>query len=714
LAPEVRRKTARAAFDGARDALVNEELARIPVERLKETTEGRVRFGLVEAAGYKTVAQALTAGSHRLQLIHGVGPETATKIIGAARQLASALRDSVRVRFDPVGRTSLHTELLGHIWAFAVASNAIRPFEQSLRDLVTDLDPLIGDASRGGSRVKLALSSPKKRRAVREALDALDVRFEGATQAGLLAAIETAMQELQRPVPPPHELWSDYETRAALYNGVLIEIAELAPDLAATQGFIPAEIAARVNEHPLDTSMLKDVSLRGYQAFGAKFSLCQRRAMLGDEMGLGKTIEALAAFSHLRVEGASHFLVVCPASVLVNWTHEVRRHSHLEAYRLHGAELRRNQATWVRNGGIGVTTYQALSSVALPDHIQLAMLVVDEAHYAKNPKAQRSLAVASWTPRADRVLFMTGTPMENRVGEFRALVAQLQPQVAASVQSVDGLAGATRFRRAVAPVYLRRNQRDVLEELPDKIETQEWVELAGADLDAYREAVASRNFMAMRRAAYAPGTSDGSAKLERLHEIADEALTNGRKCVVFSYFRDVLAAVAQVLGDSALGPLTGSVPPIARQALVDEFSGRDEPAVLVSQIEAGGVGVNMQAASVVILTEPQWKPSIESQAIARCHRMGQVRPVDVHRLLAEDSVDERMLEVLAEKRVLIDEYVDSDVTRASPDAVDVSDVETTKQAASQAEAERRIIEIERKRLGISDWEGATEGDSPKA
>ena len=155
--------------------------------------------------------------------------------------------------------------------------------------------------------------------------------------------------------------------------------------------------------------------------------------------------------------------------------------------------------------------------------------------------------------------------------------------------------------------------------------------------------------MAMRRAAYAPGSPVGSAKLGRLVEIVEEASANGRKVVVFSYFRDVLDTVAAVLGAVAIGPLTGSVPPVQRQALVDEFGARRGPAVLVSQIQAGGVGLNIQAASVVILTEPQWKPTIEDQAIARCHRMGQVRSVDVHRLLAEDSVDQRMLEILATK-----------------------------------------------------------------
>lgn len=113
------------------------------------------------------------------------------------------------------------------------------------------------------------------------------------------------------------------------------------------------------------------------------------------------------------------------------------------------------------------------------------------------------------------------------------------------------------------------------------------------------------------------------------------------------------------------------------------------------------MGLNIQAASVVILTEPQWKPTTEEQAIARCHRLGQIRPVDVHRLLAEDSVDQRMLEVLARKASLFDEYVRrSDLKDATPDAVDVSGVKETREVAGQAELERRIIETKQRRLGV--------------
>ena len=121
----------------------------------------------------------------------------------------------------------------------------------------------------------------------------------------------------------------------------------------------------------------------------------------------------------------------------------------------------------------------------------------------------------------------------------------------------------------------------------------------------------------------------------------------------------------------------------------------------MSQIEAGGVGLNMQGASVVVLAEPQWKPTTEEQAIARCHRMGQLRPVDVHRLLAEESVDQRMLEILAQKASLFDEYVRrSDLKDASPDAVDISGVNAARDVATQAELERRIVEVEQRRLGL--------------
>jgi SNF2 family DNA or RNA helicase len=287
--------------------------------------------------------------------------------------------------------------------------------------------------------------------------------------------------------------------------------------------------------------------------------------------------------------------------------------------------------------------------------------------------------------------------MENKVEEFRVLVGHLRPEVAENLDVTDEVLDGTKFREQVAPVYLRRNQEDVLSELPARLETQEWVALEGAALRAYRKAVMEGNFMAMRRAAFDPGTVKGSPKLRRLVEIVSEAADGGRKVIVFSYFRDVLETVIEVLagrdgvpGMPVVGPLTGDIPPADRQAMVDEFTNARGSAALVSQIQAGGVGLNIQAASVVIIAEPQLTPSIEEQAVARAHRMGQVRRVDVHRLLCEDGIDQRVLELLADKREAFDEYARrSDMANAAPDAVDIR---------SETELRHAIVAAERKRL----------------
>ena len=173
-------------------------------------------------------------------------------------------------------------------------------------------------------------------------------------------------------------------------------------------------------------------------------------------------------------------------------------------------------ARWLADGGVGITTFEGLEHVTPPAGFAgegagdgadgrsgLGLLVVDEAHYVKNPRARRTRLVAAWAERTWRVLLMTGTPMHNRLEEFLELVGMLQPAVADAVPRHAGLAGPEAFRRAVAPVYLRRNQVDVLVELPDLVATEEWVEPTPAGERAYREAVAGGSFMAMRRAAFA-------------------------------------------------------------------------------------------------------------------------------------------------------------------------------------------------------------------
>jgi SNF2 family DNA or RNA helicase len=404
-------------------------------------------------------------------------------------------------------------------------------------------------------------------------------------------------------------------------------------------------------------------------------------------MGLGKTIQALAAITHLKnVEDASHFLVVCPASIVGNWIREINSRASIPLRLLHGDRRYAEHDRWQQDGGIAVTSYEMLSSFEDLARTPIHLLISDEAHYIKNPRSQRSGHMQRLASASDRVVLMTGTPLENHPREFVNLVrvcdASLSNVLAREVASNTGSQlNAKRFETAVAPVYLRRNQKDVLRELPDCIEIDEWVTPSLEDRNAYAAAVASHNVMAMRQAAN--GDSIRSAKLCRLAELVEAYRETGGKMVIFSYFLGALDLIGESLGEHFR--IDGSVPASRRIEVIDDFSHSSGFAALVCQILAGGVGINLQAASSVVLLEPQYKPTSEWQAIKRVHRMGQSNRVVVHRLLARDTVDESLRTLMGRKVDLFNNYAqESAIKDASPAATDTSD----------AQLERRLLEIE--------------------
>ena len=690
------KRDAKSAYSLELERAIRQDLSRMPLDALAKASGGALRLGVIEAAGFRTVAKVRSATRAQLESIRGVGPVTSARVAAAAELVEQSVRAAARVRFDVENRPQTQTALLSALRSLEFERRHVGPLRSRLESTVRAVEADLKRARLEARPVLRFFAGQGRKAAARAAYERIAVLVGDQDTAALLSEIGAV--DRQRRVGRSARVarvWDDYTARPVVYNGLLIDVGGISPDVGVSQGFLPDEIVKRIRAFRLDTSLLS-ATLRGYQTFGAKFALVQRRTILGDEMGLGKTIEALAVMCHLRSRGARHFLVVSPASVLANWEHEIWRHSRLSpTWRLHGPRRDIRLRRWARDGGVAVTTFDTLRTLR-PLQLRIAAVVVDEAHYVKNPGALRTKAVRSWLGLAEHSLLMSGTPMENRVEEFRTLVSHIRPDVASGIRPTAGIAGADTFRRTVAPVYLRRNQTDVLDELPPKIETTEWLSLDGPAADVYRRAVASRNFMAMRRAAFLTPRPGDSPKLRRLVEIVEEAAGNNRKVVVFSFFRDVIQRVRTAVGPLAAGSITGSMPASQRQDLVNRFSRRAGPAVLINQIQAGGVGLNIQAASVVILTEPQWKPSTEEQAIARCHRMGQVRPVEVHRLLTENSVDERMLLILARKSALFAEYVRTSTMKdAAPEATD-----TTNQAGSQAEHERRIIELERRRLGL--------------
>ncbi|QNG35565.1 ATP-dependent helicase [Geodermatophilaceae bacterium NBWT11] len=641
-------------------------VASMPVERLKDATRDRLRVNALLDAGIRTVQQVLDSEA-RLQRLPGVGVKTADRMVGAAMALWQATYDDMPARLDMKRRSPAATTLLRDLAAWdavrrTMADGSQLPDLAALRTLASAVGP------RATHLVVFAMSGRSPGELIRQVMPVLERARRVALASGPGLAGDP---------------WDDFLTRPADYYALLSELGFLAEDEAKAHGDLPDEIVEAVRALQLDTTFLT-ASLRGYQSFAARFLLVQKKVVIGDEMGLGKTVEALAALSHLRSKGEGHSLVVCPAAVVTNWVREVGNKTKLVAHRLHGPDRLSAARRWVRSGGVAVITYDTLGWLldAMPSVPDLACVVVDEAHYIKNPDAKRTGRVRHFLENAPRAVLLTGTPLENRIEEFGNLVSYLRPDL---VVDTDGLS-ARRFRQQVAPAYLRRNQEDVLTELPELVEMEDFAPFTDEDAHAYRRAVRDGNFMAMRQAAL---RRPDSGKAQRLVEIVREAEENDRRVIVFSYFRDALDMVARTLPGRVVGPLTGSVNANKRQAMVDEFSRGKGGAVLVAQIDAGGVGLNIQAASVVVICEPQLKPTTEWQAIARARRMGQLESVQVHRLLSEEGVDQRVREILAKKGALFDDFARVSATAESaPEAYDVS----------EAELAREVVEDERRRL----------------
>lgn len=452
-------------------------------------------------------------------------------------------------------------------------------------------------------------------------------------------------------------------------------LEKIVPDIALSSDDnygLSKDIVQEVKKQEIKEAGLK-CELRNYQKWGVKYILNQKKVLLGDEMGLGKTIQAIATMVSLNNEGENKFLVVCPASVIINWCKEVSEKSTLDVIKIYGDDKQTKLAEWLKNGGVGITTYETTSLFKFTDNFKYSMLVVDEAHYIKNYETKRSTNVRELCKYSDRILFMSGTALENNVQEMISLIKILRPDIAKKLMGKEYLFLANSFKGTITPVYYRRKREDVLKELPEKEEKNQWCELLRDEKIAYYKAILSKNYSLARRVSFNIDDMSKSSKMNRLKEIVELAKQENRKMIVFSFFLDIVDKVCNEFKDICVGPLNGSLSPKKRQELIDEFTSDDSKLILAAQILSGGTGLNIQSASIVVICEPQFKPSIENQAISRAYRMGQVRNVLVYRLLCEKTVDEKISKVLTNKQKVFDCFADEAI--ASNVELEISDNE---------------------------------------
>ncbi len=434
---------------------------------------------------------------------------------------------------------------------------------------------------------------------------------------------------------------------------------------------------------------LRDYQLEGFRWL-ARLAHWGAGACLADDMGLGKTLQALALILARAPDGPT--LVLAPTSVCGNWLDEAQRFAPtLRPLRFGDGE----RAAMLEKAGpfdLIVCSYGLLQSERERlSQVEWQTIVADEAQAFKNAMTKRSQAIMAL--KGGFRMITTGTPIENHLGELWNLFRFINPGLLGSLQRFnqrfatpieqDKDQGARqRLRQLIKPFILRRLKTDVLAELPPRTEIDLQLELSAGEMALYealrREAMERLDsegskaapghkrllllaeIMRLRRVCChprlaLPDSDLPSAKLEAFAEIVDELLDNRHKALVFSQFVDHLSLIREHLDRHQIRYqyLDGSTPEPQRRAAVNAFQAGDGELFLIS-LRAGGAGLNLTAADYVIHMDPWWNPAVEDQASDRAHRIGQERPVTVYRLVAKDTIEERILKLHASKRDLAD------------------------------------------------------------
>jgi len=446
-------------------------------------------------------------------------------------------------------------------------------------------------------------------------------------------------------------------------------------------------------------------TLRPYQREGLGWLNFLRQfgfgGCLADDMGLGKTVQVLALLEERRAEGQGTSLVVVPRSLVFNWEQEATRFTPRLRILVHGGPDRRRGISHLSDYDLVITTYGTLRrDVASLRAFEFDYAVLDEAQAIKNAGTEG--AKAARLIRAKHRLAMSGTPIENRLSELWSLLEFLNPGLLGKasvfgtlVRRLEGPGNAEEreqsramLARAVRPYILRRTKAQVTPELPERLEQTLVVELSPKERalynelrDHYRNSLLGRiatqglakskmhvleALLRLRQAACHPGLvdpgrrGDSSSKIDMLLTRVTEATEEDHKVLVFSQFTSLLSIVRDQMDAAGMRYAYLDGDTRDRQRVVGEFQEDPECRIFLVSLKAGGVGLNLTAAEYVYLLDPWWNPAVEAQAIDRAHRIGQTNRVFASRLIARDTVEEKVLALQESKRDLAEAIVRAD------------------------------------------------------
>lgn len=421
--------------------------------------------------------------------------------------------------------------------------------------------------------------------------------------------------------------------------------------------------------------------------------------ILADDMGLGKTLQVI---TYLQSEwedkgrGQRPHLIICPASLVYNWESELQRFAPALPVRViagNAAERKREIAA-IENGDVCITSYELLRrDITAYEQKIFGCQVIDEAQYIKNHGTQSAKAVK--LIRASFRLALTGTPIENRLSELWSIFDYLMPGFLFGyerfrkeleipiVQSSDE-AVMQRLRKMVQPFVLRRLKADVLRDLPDKIEKNTFTRLTGEQQELYDAEVKKLQLMLTQQSdedfntskikvlaeltrlrqiccdpgLFLEGYKGGASKMELAMELIENAVSGGHKVLLFSQFTSLFPQLMQKLTASGHSyyMLTGATKKEERTRMVNAFN-QDYTQVFLISLKAGGTGLNLTGADVVIHFDPWWNLAVQDQATDRAHRIGQKRVVNVYKLIAKDTIEEKILEMQEKKRQLSEQLL---------------------------------------------------------